>query len=109
MSRIRYSWLVCRAVVALLQYDIVYRVRGFGPINRRLVATQIDGPEDAAIERNVCAAVLLATCVYWKPVRCLQRSVCTVWMLRARRVPARLVIGYRPAPFFSHAWVEVNS
>jgi len=38
----------------------------------------------------------------------LQRSVCTVRMLRKYGIDARLVIGYRPSPFFSHAWVEVN-
>ena len=57
----------------------------------------------------VCDAVLLATCLYWKPVLCLQRSVCTTRLLRTRGVAARLIIGYREAPFFSHAWVEVGS
>jgi hypothetical protein len=31
-----------------------------------------------------------------------------VRLLRKHDVVARLVIGYRPVPFFSHAWVEVN-
>jgi hypothetical protein len=52
---------------------------------------------------------LLATCLYWKRVLCLQRSVCATRLLRARSLPARLVIGYREAPFFSHAWVEIGS
>ena len=52
--------------------------------------------------------MLLATCLYWKPVLCLQRSVCAVRLLRSHGVAARLVIGYRPSPFFSHAWVEVD-
>jgi transglutaminase superfamily protein len=31
-----------------------------------------------------------------------------VRLLRARGVVARLLIGYRPVPFLSHAWVEVE-
>jgi hypothetical protein len=31
-----------------------------------------------------------------------------VRLLRKRGVVARLVIGYRPVPYFFHAWVEVN-
>jgi hypothetical protein len=27
--------------------------------------------------------------------------------MRDRGIPAEVVIGYRAAPFFSHAWVEV--
>ena len=38
----------------------------------------------------------------------LQRTVCTVRLLRKHGVHARLVIGYRPLPVFSHAWVEVD-
>src|ERR1041384_5341892 len=49
-----------------------------------------------------------STCFYWKPVLCLQRAVCTVRLLRRHGIFARLVIGYRPSPFFSHAWVEVD-
>jgi len=60
------------------------------------------------LEQAICDAVLLATCFYWKPVLCLQRSVCTVRLLRRHGIAARLVIGYRPSPFFSHAWVEVD-
>ncbi|MEI9974385.1 MAG: lasso peptide biosynthesis B2 protein [Ignavibacteriota bacterium] len=28
--------------------------------------------------------------------------------MRDRGIPAEVVIGYRPAPFFSHAWVEIG-
>ena len=63
---------------------------------------------NAELEKTICDAVLLATCFYWKPVLCLQRAVCTVRLLRRHGIHARLVIGYRPSPFFSHAWVEVD-
>jgi hypothetical protein len=57
---------------------------------------------------RVCDAADEATVWYVKRVYCLQRSAVTVWMLRNRGIPARLVIGYRPTPLESHAWVEVS-
>jgi hypothetical protein len=105
-----HSWLVLRAMYELARYDVIHAVCGFGRIGTSLAqqATKLAAPDDDC-EAAVCEAVLLATCLYWKPVRCLQRSVCTTRLLRARGVSARLVIGYREAPFFSHAWVEVGS
>lgn len=52
--------------------------------------------------------MLIAACLYFKHVRCLQRSVCTVRILRRQAVPATLVIGVRTSPFASHAWVEIG-
>lgn len=45
---------------------------------------------------------------YFKRAYCLQRSSVTVWMLRRLGIRAQLVIGYRPVPVDSHAWVEVD-
>lgn len=110
-ARIAYAALVLRAIYDLARYDTLHAVRGFGFIQARLVrqSPRQGMAADAACERAVCDAVLLATCLYWKPVLCLQRSVCAARMLRARGVPARVVVGYRELPFFSHAWVEVGS
>ncbi|HWF86819.1 MAG TPA: lasso peptide biosynthesis B2 protein [Vicinamibacterales bacterium] len=48
-------------------------------------------------------------CVWYvKRAPCLQRSVIAVWLLRRDGLRAELVIGYRPLPFESHAWVEVD-
>jgi hypothetical protein len=44
---------------------------------------------------------------YWKRIRCLQRAIVTARVLRRHGIPAEVAIGYRPSPFFSHAWVEV--
>jgi hypothetical protein len=60
------------------------------------------------VERELCEAMLLATCFYIKPVMCLQHSVCTGRLLRWHGVPATVTIGYRLNPFMAHAWVEVN-
>ena len=105
----KYIWLVFRALYEIVHYEAVLRLRGSGAIlqqvGRQAVAAK---PADPQLEQAICDAVLLATCLYWEPVLCLQRSVCTALLLRSQGVNARLVIGYRPAPFFAHAWVEVD-
>jgi hypothetical protein len=109
MRTAKYTWLVARALFELARFDAALKLRGFGYIQRQLhrqsPAGQTSDPEK---ESAICDAVLLATCLYWRPVLCLQRSVCAVRLLRSCGVGAKVVIGYRPAPFFSHAWVEVD-
>lgn len=108
MSGTYRAWLVFRAWIELVRYDALHAIpwrRGIQLPHARVAAP---GPPDSGLERAICDAVVLACCLYWKPVLCLQRSACGVRLLRAHGVPARLVIGYRPMPFFSHAWVEVE-
>jgi len=48
-------------------------------------------------------------CVWYvKRAACLQRSAVATWLLRRHGIDAQLVIGCRPLPFESHAWVEVD-
>lgn len=105
---IAYALLVVRALWELARYEVMNCFFGFGAIQRQMarqpVKTRRRPPETAL----VCDAVALAMCFYWKPVLCLQRSVAAARLLRKCAIPARLVIGYRPSPFFSHAWVEVE-
>lgn len=109
MKRMKYVWLVLSAVYELARYDVINAFRGPGNIHRRLGRQPIiSGPYDCKLMQTTCDAVLLATCLYWKPVLCLQRSVCMTRLLRRRGVVTRLVIGIRPKPFFSHAWVEIG-
>ena len=102
-------WFVIRALYELARYEVIISLRGSGRIlqqlRRQSIAARSTGYE---LEQAICDAVLLATCFYWKPVLCLQRAVCTARLLRRHGIVARLVIGYRPSPFFSHAWVEVD-
>lgn len=101
--------LVCRALYEIARYEVVLSLLGSGRILAQLRRQSIAiRATSAELERTICDAVLLATCFYWKPVLCLQRAVCTVRLLRRHGIHARLVIGYRPSPFFSHAWVEVD-
>lgn len=109
MKGARYALLVFRALYELTRYEAIIRLRGFGCIqvqlSRQFIAAEPTSPE---LEQAICDAVLLATCLYWKPVLCLQRSVCAVRLLRKHGIAGKLAMGYRPAPFFSHAWVEVD-
>ena len=101
--------LVFRALYEIARYEIVLSLLGSGRILSQLKQQSISTKSgNLESEKTICDAVLLATCFYWKPVLCLQRAVCTVRLLRRNGIHARLVIGYRPSPFFSHAWVEVE-
>ena len=114
MKTSRQAWLLGRALYELVRYELVLWLCGSARILRQLRRQFIAAEPHAAkagsleLERAICETVLLATCFYWKPVLCLQRAVCTVRLLRRHSIVARLVIGYRPSPFFSHAWVEVD-
>lgn len=107
-TRLRYVVLVVRAWCELARFDLLLALRTSLTLRPRPVGPRGQKASDAEQTSTVCNAVATATCLYWKPVMCLQRSVCTARLLRARGVVARLVIGYRPDPFLSHAWVEVD-
>jgi len=110
MSRCRRTSLVVRALVELMLYDLVLAIWGFSGVNRRARRRAPARQHEAApgLEAAVVDAVTCASSLYWKPVRCLQRSVVTARVLSRYGIRSEVVIGYRPVPFFSHAWVEVN-
>jgi hypothetical protein len=109
MKTAKYGSLVFRALCEITRYELIVSLRGIGCILQQLRQQRVSQkPCTEELQRAISDAVLLATCFYWKPVLCLQRSVCTVRLLRQYGIYARLAIGYRPSPFFSHAWVEVN-
>ena len=98
-----------RVLVELIRYDVVHAVGGFKSVHASVKTTPV-APTDGrdGIVSRTCDAVSLASCFYWKPVLCLPRAVVTTRLLRRFGVRAQMVIGYRPSPFFSHAWVEVD-
>ena len=108
MHHIKYALLVFCALYELARHDVVSAWRGSTNMRRLNPRPITNKPTSHDLVRTTCNAVSLAACLYWKPVLCLQRSVCIVRLLRKRGVEARLVIGYRPAPLFFHAWVEVS-
>lgn len=109
MNRVGYALLTARALWELARYDLVNATLGFKRMHRQLAAQR---PRKRACpaetEKLILDAVSLAGCLYYKPILCLQRSVVAARLLRKAGVEARLTIGYRAAPFLSHAWVEVN-
>ena len=109
MRKIKFAWLGFSAFLEIVRYEIVLKVYGCGRILQESNGQGVSRtPPPEGLERDICDAVLLATCFHWKPVLCLQRSICTARLLRKYGIEARVVIGYRPSPFFSHAWVEVD-
>jgi hypothetical protein len=109
VNQTKYALLVLQALWQLFRYDLRNTAFGFesvhGGVARQRIAQRSLGP---GLEASVCDAVCLAACFYWRPVLCLQRSVAATLLLRQYGINGRLVIGYRAAPFFSHAWVEVE-
>lgn len=109
MKQLAYAALVVRALYELARYDVIHVLLGVRSFQRHLSPLPKAVREsNRQSEIRISSALVLAVCLYWKPARCLQRSVCLVRLLRDDGVPARLVIGYRPVPFLSHAWVEVD-
>jgi hypothetical protein len=109
MSRLSRSLLYFRLIKELLRYDLIEAMLGFHGVRRGLQA-RASRPRlsSSELENTVCEAVRRIVPFYWKRVRCLQSSVVTARVLRTYGAQADVVIGYRPAPFMAHAWVEVG-
>lgn len=100
--------LLLEALGCLALFDVLLllgykRVSAF--TKSRRVVRRVAAPDAVS---GVCRLVEEACVWYYKRVYCLQRSSVTTWMLRRRGIRAELVIGYRPVPVDSHAWVEVD-
>jgi hypothetical protein len=109
LTRAKYAFLVVQALWELVLYDLMNAVSGFRRMYLRVERHPVaSGGVKRPAAAQVCDAVMLATCLYWKRVYCLQRSAVAALLLRKSGIDGRLVIGYRPSPFYSHAWVEVN-
>jgi len=101
--------LYLRVIWELLRYDCLFAWRGMQavkPGKRKPTGFAQDrGDVDCGV---IVEAVRSVTPFYWKPIRCLQRSVVTARVMRSAGLPAEIVIGYRLNPFLSHAWVEMD-
>lgn len=101
--------LVLLIVAGFLVFDVLrlgsdfsrtYRWVGRVKTSRRVASADI-------VDR-VCRSVNLASALYPKQVRCVQRSAVTTCLLRCYGVPAQMVVGAQTVPFKAHAWTEVN-
>lgn len=101
--------LTIRGLCELALYDIVTTVSGFDGVRKWLIqGCRVSTPTRPELTAVVLDAVNLAASLYFKRVRCLQRSVVTLRLLRKHGILSRLVIGYRSSPFLMHAWTEVD-
>jgi len=102
-------WLVLRSLWELGRYDVMIRAFGFRRALRSAIgARRQTARVDPGFEDEVCDAMNLALSLYWKRVFCLQRSVTIARLLLSGGLDAHVVIGCRPEPFTSHAWVEID-
>ena len=76
-SRLSYVGLVVCAWCELARFDLLRALSTGSTLCLRRVAPGRERAPDAERTSAVCTAVTTAACLYWKPVMCLQRSVCT--------------------------------
>jgi hypothetical protein len=106
---VRLAPLVLRAFAGLVFYDFLSIVGGFPRIRVLVKRTASrNRPTNSETIERICNSVDVASCFYFKQIRCMHRSFVAVRLLRRAGVKADLVIGSRPVPFVSHAWVEVD-
>src|SRR5258708_37593532 len=101
----RLAMLTGQAWIGLVAFDMA-RVAGFARLCAWLRRRRPARRHPAATEEEIVWSVDEACVWYVKRAACLQRSVVATWMLRHHGIAADMVIGCRPLPFHSHAWVE---
>jgi hypothetical protein len=104
MTFVRTTALVIEASYALLRFDVARRFRK----PRTMLVLPPPASRQTATLARVVDALNIAVALYWKPVGCLQHSVCLARLLRRHGFAGEVVIGYRPRPFLAHAWVTVD-
>ena len=98
--------LTFEACIGLVCFD-AGRLAGFAGIHRYVSRCRVRTRRTASPDAIVWAVD--EACVWYvKRVFCLQRSAVAAWLLRRHGFAGSLVIGYRPVPFESHAWAEVD-
>lgn len=101
--------LLLRGWAWLLYFDCLMRFCGFEEVHAVVRRERCTGAERQTVTyATICHAMDLASVLYFKPARCLQRSAATVCLLRRHGWDAEMVIGVQLLPFESHAWVEIE-
>lgn len=98
------------AFTGLLAFDLLLKFRGFQSLIKKVERwpTATSRNDDPQMCRRVRAMVDRAQMYYPKKAMCLQRSAVITCLLRARGLPAQLVLGAQEYPPKGHAWAEVN-
>lgn len=103
----RVGMLTVEAWIGLVAFDLA-RPAGFARLCAWLHGRRPSSRRTVADPAEIVWSVDEACVWYVKRAACLQRSVVATWLLRRHGVAAEMVIGCRPLPFESHAWVEVG-
>jgi hypothetical protein len=99
--------LTSEAWIGLVAFDVA-RPAGFARLCAWLHRRRPASRRRVAAVDDIVWCVEEACVWYVKRAACLQRSVVATWLLRRHGIAAEMVIGCRPLPFESHAWVEVD-
>lgn len=96
------------AMACLVACDLALRCGGVGALRRLVLSRSSHASCPWSIEtaRTLGRAVDQVASYYYKHTWCLHRAAAKTLFLRIYRIPARAVVGYRPMPFFAHAWVQ---
>jgi transglutaminase superfamily protein len=104
----RLIWLTACAWCGLVAFDIAL-LWGFAGVHEAVRECRVKPRRTIFPSVDEIVWAVDEACVWYvKRAACLQRSAVTTWLLRRNGVSSTLVIGYRPVPFESHAWVEVE-
>jgi transglutaminase superfamily protein len=103
----RLATLTGQAWIGLVAFDVA-RLAGFARLCAWLHRRRPAQRGHPATVEEIVWSVDEACVWYVKRAACLQRSVVATWLLRRHGIAAEMVIGCRPLPFDSHAWVEVD-
>jgi hypothetical protein len=103
----RLTLLTLEAWIALAAFDLA-RPAGFARLCAWLRGCRVSSRRRLADPQDVVWSVEEACVWYVKGSACLQRSLVATWLLRRHGFAAEMVIGCRPLPFESHAWVEID-
>jgi hypothetical protein len=101
-------FLVLEAFGGLLLFDLVVLMFGFPRVHSLARKFSLGRRRGRYSDERVCQAVAEACVWYPKRAYCLQRSWVASLLLRKHGIPSQIVIGCRPVPLDSHAWVEVE-
>jgi prolyl oligopeptidase len=101
--------LVFRSWLLLFYVELVIQLLQFKRLHSILSKTRVRelnlGDPGA---QELCRAMDLACVLYFKQVKCLQRSSATVLLLRQYGWKAEMVIGAQIGSDSFHAWVEIS-
>lgn len=104
------TFLILRALKEVVLYEILISFGGYPLVRKFVLRTKTSrrNPSRHTV-KDIVDAIDVVSCFYIRRLLCLHRSFAAVRLLRKFGVEAELIIGVRPAPFLSHAWVEVGN